>query len=219
VRRKEIKMTQFNFHMGVHVQCTNGQCGKLAGVVINPDSQHITDLIVEKGFLLKHDRILPVSVMKDATEENVFLSVSSNELDQYPEYRVIEYEEPATGLEQQSTPIATPYMAQGALDPVVPMVKKKIREGIGPGQKVIMPGTHVNNIHGTFGTVDHILMNPENKEITHLVVRRGTIFSDHLVIPISMVEEVREDSIFVTGTDEELKELPRYTPPTEADIA
>jgi len=76
-------MTQLNFHMGVQVQCTNGQCGKLAGMVINPESQHITDLIVEKGFLLKHDRIVPISVMEDATEENVHLSLNSDELDQY----------------------------------------------------------------------------------------------------------------------------------------
>jgi uncharacterized protein YrrD len=213
-------MTQLNFHMGVQVQCTNGQCGKLAGVVMNPESRCITDLIVEKGFLLKHDRILPLSVMEGATEENVYLSLNSNELDQYPEYRVIEYEEPVTGLEQQSTPVVTPYgMQQGALDPVVPMVKKKIREGIGPGQKVIERGMHVNSTSGTFGKVDHMLMNPESKEVTHLVVRRGMIFSDHVVIPISIVEEVREDSIFVTGADEELEQLPRYTPPAETDMA
>jgi len=211
-------MTQLNFHMGVQVQCTNGQCGKLAGVVMNPESRCITDLIVEKGFLLKHDRILPLSVMEGATEENVYLSINSNELDQYPEYRVVEYEEPVTGLEQQSTPIVTPYGIQGALDPVVPMVKKKIREGVG-GQKVIERGMHVNSTDGTFGKVDHVSMNPENKEITHLVVSRGMIFSEHVAIPISMVEEVREDSIFVTGTVEELEQLPRYTPSAETDMA
>lgn len=212
-------MTQLNFHMGVQVQCTNGQCGKLAGVVINPESQHITDLIVEKGFLLKHDRILPLSVMEGATEENVHLSINSDELEQYPEYRIVEYEEPITGLEQRSTPVVTPYGMQGALDPVVPMIKKKIREGIAPGQKVIGPGMHVNNTDGTFGKVDHVLVNPENIEITHLVVRRGMIFTDHVVIPISMVEEVREDHMFVTGTDEELEQLPRYTPSADTDIA
>lgn len=213
-------MTQLNFHMGAPVQCTNGQCGKLAGVVINPESQHITDLIVEKGFLLKHDRVLPISVMEGATEENVYLSISSDELDQHPEYRLVEYQEPATGLEQQSNLVATPYgLQQGALEPVVPMVRKKIREGIAPGQKIIEQGMPVNNGYGTFGKVDHVLMNPENQEITHLVVRRGMIFSDHVIIPISMFEEVREDSVFVTGSDEELEQLPRYTPPAEIDMA
>jgi len=211
-------MTQLNLCIDAQIQCTNGQCGKLAGVVMNPESRCITDLIVEKGFLLKHDRILPLSVMESATEENVYLSINSNELDQYPEYRVIEYEEPVTGLEQQSTPIVTPYGMQGALDPVVPMVKKKIREGIG-GQKVIERGMHVKSTDGTFGKVDHVLMNLESKEVTHLVVRRGMIFSDHVVIPISMIEEVREDSIFVTGTAEELEQLPRYTPAAKTDMA
>lgn len=211
-------MTPLNFHLGAHVQCTNGQCGKLAGVVINPDNYHIRDLIVEKGFLLKHDRILPIAVMNKATEEHVYLTISSDDLDHYPEYRVKEYEEPAPGLESRSTPVATPYGMHGALDPVVPMIKKKIREGIGPGQKVIERGMPVRNTHGTFGKVDHVLINSETKALTHLVVYRGLIFSDHLVIPISMVDEVHADSILVTGTDEELSQLPRYTPQAETEM-
>lgn len=45
-------MTGFDFNVGTAVHCGDGRCGRLTRVV-DRDAQEVTDLIVEKGFLLK----------------------------------------------------------------------------------------------------------------------------------------------------------------------
>ena len=85
-------MNDFDFNIGAQVHCQDGQCGKLAKVVVNPDTLQVTDLIIEEGFLLKRARVFPISVVESTTAEDIYLSVHSDDLGNYREYREIEYE-------------------------------------------------------------------------------------------------------------------------------
>ncbi len=202
-------MKRFDFNFGAEVQGKEGQCGKLAGLVVQPETRQVTDLIVKKGFLFTQDRIVPISVVQSAMEDNVHLSITDYELDQYPEYRVKEYEQPATGLGQQTVNVATPY-GYATTEPTVPMVKQKIREGLVPGQEVIEKGMEVKNIEGTIGKVEHVVVDRESQKMTDLVAHRGMLFGDRIIIPVSMVEDLHEEGIFISCTNEEVEQLPRY---------
>ena len=78
-------MAKFDLDIGTEVHCQDGKCGKLHKVVLDPHTQQVTDLIVERGFLLKTDRVLPVNVVEQATRDSVMLSISGQELSEYPE--------------------------------------------------------------------------------------------------------------------------------------
>jgi hypothetical protein len=67
---------------------------------MDPHTQRVTDLIVERGFLLTTDRVLPADVVERATREGIYLSISSEELGGYPEYRAVEFEEPAPAAQE-----------------------------------------------------------------------------------------------------------------------
>lgn len=209
-------MNEFDFNMGAHVHCQDGQCGKLAKVVLNPDTWQVTDLIVEEGFLLKRARVFPISVVTTTTAEDIYLSISSGDLGNFPEFREVEYEVLAS---DNKTLFQDPYAA-GSLDTAkVPMVREKIRQGITSDDLlVVQQGTPVFNAAGKVGKLDHVITNEESGQITHLVVRQGTLFSEQLVIPVFMVEHVGEKGILIAPTDNELKELARYTPEEGSDI-
>jgi uncharacterized protein YrrD len=205
-------MSRFDFNFGTQIQCVDGQNGKLVGLVVNPADWQVTDLIVKKGFLVgKQARILALSKVKSATMENVQLAVNSDEFEHYPQYRQIEYEEPASTLEQArgtSGRVFSPYGLYGPTEPTVPLVKKKIREGIVAGQRVIEHKMPLRNLEGAIGTIAQVWVDRNSEAITHLVVHQGMLFStDQLVVPMSMVEEINEDDIFITYTNEELAEL------------
>ena len=204
-------MKLFDFNIGAKIQCQDGQEGKLSGVVVDPKTQQVTSLIVEKGFWLTQNRVLPISVVQKTTKDEVYLSISSGQLDLHPEYRVEEYEEPAADPETAQTPMPSPQGFQyGMVEPVVPMVKKTVRKGIVPGQVVIETGIGVSTIMGEIGKVEHVIVDSESEAITHLVVRRGLIFSEQLMVPISAIETMSEEGIFVSCTSKEVELLPLY---------
>jgi uncharacterized protein YrrD len=203
-------MMHFDFNLGGHIQCKEGECGKLAGLVVEPEARQVTHFIIERGFLGSQAHVLPIALVQSALDDEIYLSISSYEFDQYPRYRVTEYERPATGVGQPGGETATSYGLYGTSAPTVPTVKEKIREGILHNQQVIERDMSVNNIDGKIGKVVRVVVDRENQEITHVVVQRGLIFHEQLVIPVSMVESIYEDGIVVTGTDEALEKLPRY---------
>lgn len=216
-------MATFDFNIGAQVHCKDEHCGKLLKVVVDPHTQRVTDLIVERGFLLKTDRVLPVSAVERATDQDIHLYINSDELEDYPEYREVEFKKPAPGWEQTERYKPEhvrcwvgPYGLVGR-EPVVPMIRQQVHEGIPSNLEVIEQGTPVHNLQSTAGEVDHVLVNHESGEIGHLVVRKG-IIPHYPIIPVSMVKEVSEEGITVIATDEEIKELPRYKPRAAADI-
>ena len=50
------------------------------------------------------------------------------------------------------------------------------------------------------GEVERIVLNPQTKEITHLVVRKGFLFTEDKVVPIDMVSSTAEDRITLNKT-------------------
>jgi uncharacterized protein YrrD len=93
-------MIKHDFNIGARVHCRDGDCGQLHKVVVDPQTQRVTDLVVERGFLLTTDLVLPVDVVERAAGENIYLSISSEELGNYTEYYVVESEEPAPAVEE-----------------------------------------------------------------------------------------------------------------------
>lgn len=216
-------MSKFNFNIGAEVCCRDGNCGKLSRVVMDPDTERVTNLIVEKGVLLTTDRVLPVSAVESATKKEIHLSLAEGELEEYPEYHQEEFKEPAPGWgnekQYQGRQILHFASRYGLTipEPVVPKVRHRVHEGVSAALAVVERGTSVNTLDGELGTVDHVVVSGENQELTHVVVDRGFL-SSSLVIPASKVAEVGDESIFLDVTEEELAGLPRYTPRDDIDI-
>jgi uncharacterized protein YrrD len=208
-------MMHFDFKLGAQVRCKDEPCGGLTGLVVNPDSRQVTHLIVKEGFLFTRSSVLPLNAVQRTLGADIDISITSQEFDQYPEYRVVTYEAPAEGYEQ---PVVSG-TAYGTGGTVVPMVKRKIREGIDVGQVVIEERMRISNLDGKIGQIEHVIVDRESHNITYLVVHRGLIFSERLMIPISMVEELHEDGITVEGTNEALERLSHYAPETSDRVA
>jgi osmotically-inducible protein OsmY/uncharacterized protein YrrD len=216
-------MEQFKFAIGAKVYGGENPCGKLRKVVVDPHTNQVTDLIVERGFLKKTGRVLPVSAVERTEDQGIYLDVACDDLENYLEYRQVDFTKPAPGWGRTE-----PYKAEHTVcrpdlymtictEAVVPRVRYRVHEGIPSTSEVIQAGTPVKTIDGDLGKVDHVLVNSWSGQITHLVVRKGLI-PQYPVIPIDMVENVSEESIFVKKREKELEGLPRYTPRDDDDI-
>jgi osmotically-inducible protein OsmY len=210
------------FKIGADVYCTDGRAGRLIKVVMDPHTRRVTDLIVEKGFLQKVDRVIPVWAVEEADEERIQLRVSSRELEEFPRYREAEFRVPLPEWEADARyrldeviHWATRYGIP--IEPVRPMIRQRVKEGVHPDQPVIGRGTRVYNVDGTVGHIDHLLVDRQTEEITHLVVRKG-LFPRRLVIPMEWVKSVSDEGVYVHATREELSRLTQHVQRADADI-
>ena len=79
-------MNELQLVVGARVYCRNGKCGRLADVVVEPQQRRVTHIVVEEGFLEKRFRVLPISIVEQATTGDIYLAVSDEELATFPEY-------------------------------------------------------------------------------------------------------------------------------------
>ena len=60
------------------------------------------------------------------------------------------------------------------------------------------------------GTLDRVVLDPESKDVTHIVVEKGILFTTNKVIPIEYVDLQNDERIVLKQTEEELEKLPAY---------
>lgn len=204
-------MTLFDFNLEAYIHFADGQVGTLIGLVVGPLPHQVTDLIIKKGYLMTSEaRLVPLSNVDNALIESVRLTISSDEFDRYPRYDGVEQETPAAGLEvPASPPIYTYY---GPPEAATTLVKQNVYSGILAGQTALGYGVPAINDDGKFGTLIRVMIESEPQEITNLVIQRGLLLPEQIVVPISLVENIQDDGISVITTNGILKQLPRYSP-------
>jgi len=216
-------MSEFVFNIGTEVHGQDGPCGKLVKVVVDPHTHRVTDLIVKKGLLQKEARVLPVTAVEHTTESAIHLSIRSDAFGEYPEYREIEFEEPAADGKdagysaKQMRYWVSQYGGVFVQEPLVPMVRQRVHEGISPDRGIIGRGTPVHHLGEEIAKIDHVLVHPQSGEILHFVVRRG-LLPDWRILPMDVVKDVGKEGVCVKIDEDELAQFPRYRPRAEADI-
>ncbi|MBI3941753.1 MAG: BON domain-containing protein [Chloroflexi bacterium] len=213
-------MAALDFHIGAKVQCKDGQCGTLNKVIVNPDTAEVTDIVVEKGFLLKDDLVVPVTAVESADGEEVRLSIDSEQLKEHPVYNATQFTipEPDAAVPPgfktgdfmywlQPTGMGQPYVPEGnsliAPDPYeegYPKERVEIPEAhsLPAAYDTLEKGTKVVGPDGEIGHVDHLLADGRTEKITHLLVKRNDGKGD-ISIPLSQVQQIDKDRILVSG--------------------
>ena len=90
------------FKIGADVYTTDGKAGKLMKVVIDPENERVTHLIVEKGLLAKTDRVVPLEAIAETGDDGIRLGLSTAELEELPQFNETEFRVPDPGWERIS---------------------------------------------------------------------------------------------------------------------
>jgi uncharacterized protein YrrD len=206
-------MNNLDLNIGARVHYRDSLAGKLVRVVVDPADLRVTDLIVEAGHLLKHARVFPVVKVEHTDANNIYMSINSLEVGNYPEYMEKEFERPAAGWEHPQYEIDyVLFPGHGMTYAPTPLVKEKLRQGISTELEVVKQGTPIINHEGAIGKLDQVIADSGTNEITFLVMTRGLVFPDRVNIPVFLVESVSEEGIFVNINEDELDLLARAEP-------
>jgi hypothetical protein len=106
---------------------------------------------------------------------------------------------------------ASPY-AVGAFAPTTPVTAPagEAIENKPPGSVDLSAATEVACTDGAAGTVDRVITEGDTDHVTHLIVRRGTLFPRDLMVPAELIATTDEQRVVLTISLEELDRLPEY---------
>jgi uncharacterized protein YrrD len=212
-------MRDLDLKIGAQVHCKDGRCGKLSALVTDPEQNQITGLVIEKGLLLKEDRVVPLAKVVSASEETVHVDLKEEERTEYPEFdetemhvRGPDYDEGEKYVRRARVP-TTGYYTPPPPMPVMLQLRQEIRvhEGVKAESVVIGRGMKVRTLEGDVGRVDHVLVDAESGKLSRIGVDPG-MFGEAFSVPMEFVREIDWEAIVLKVDEKELETTSRYTP-------
>ena len=89
IEHQQIPPGELAVHRGTRVEATDGYVGKVDEFVVNPQSGHITYLVMREGHLWgKKNVIIPLSALGDTHDDTVFLNIDKHQIESLPTFPV-----------------------------------------------------------------------------------------------------------------------------------
>lgn len=190
-------MNELELNIGAQIHCQDGICGKLAKIALEPETYIVTHIVAEEGVLLKRARVFPMSVVERTTPDDIYLTLSSEQMSNYPEYREEIVEEVDSTQSGELFLETGPYVTVTA----PPMIRRRVRHGV-PEEVVVLDGsTNIENLDGPGGKLDSLCVESKSGHLRELTLHHGFIFPEQKRIPIDYVRRVGERTIAVSTQD------------------
>jgi sporulation protein YlmC with PRC-barrel domain len=198
------------FRIGSDASCTDGICGKVTRVVVNPVARVVTHLVVEPMHRQGLGRLVPLELV-DATTNEVRLRCTLAAFDELEAAEETKFLPGSSGY-QGYAPGQTffwPYYSLGGVglgrgDP--PYVETY--DILPAGEVGVRRGEHVHATDGNIGRVEGLVVDPRDHHVTHVLLQEGHLWGRKAVaIPIAAVTSV-DDGIQLNITKQEVEDLP-----------
>jgi sporulation protein YlmC with PRC-barrel domain len=89
VESQQIPAGELAVHRGTRVEAKDGYVGHVDEFVVDPESGHITHLVMRQGHLWgQKDVVIPISAMVDTGDDTLFLSIDKHQIESLPVFPV-----------------------------------------------------------------------------------------------------------------------------------
>jgi len=187
------------FTIGARASCSDGLCGEVRRIIIDPDTRAVTHLVVEPKHLLQPGRLVPVDLVDTAAGEITLRCTIAefDRLDLAEERELVEGPGLGIGGLVGGPPTGIPLPVDVILRDVIPV-----------GETEVAAGDPVHALDGEIGHVEGFLVDPGDHRVTHVLLREGHLWGRKKVtIPISAVT-VAPEGIRLNLTKKQVEDLP-----------
>ncbi len=223
-----------DFTIGSEVACSDGVCGELRRVVVDPVARALTHLVVEPRHHRGTGHLVPIEFVESATDK-IGLRCTMSEFEVLEEAEETHFLPGASGRwgYEQGQMLSWPYYGLlmgigggmggmgGGLGGLGSMGMGSM--GAGPqaitsdrvpvGEVEVRRGEHVHAKDGTIGRVQGLVIDPSDHHVTHVLLDEGHLWGEKRVaVPIGAVTGV-DDGVRLSLTKDEVRDLP----PVELD--
>ena len=195
------------FTIGARASCTDGHCGEVRRLIIDPATETVTHLVIQPGHRQEAGRLVPVHLV-ETTDGEIRLRCTRADFDKLdhaaerdmvagPESPQIDAGPESLQMVGRRSMTAAELRQETVLEDVIPV-----------GEKEVGPGDQVHAVDGEIGQVQGFLVNPGDDRVTHVLLQEGHLWGRKKVaIPISAVTGV-DAGIRLSLTKEQVGELP-----------
>lgn len=200
------------------------QLGKINRFILDPGTNEVTHIVVQKGWLLPADKVVPIAMISSATDEKIVLNEDIRDFDTLPAFEETHYVElteadmPPTGYPTYSyAPAYYWYPPSGYIGyprfgaeyygwpPVVttrniPADTVPLKEGT---DVISSDDEHV-------GEVERIFLDSQSHKATHFLISQGTFLKERKLVPAHWIRSVEEDKVQLSVPAQLLERLPAY---------
>ena len=187
------------FTIGARASCTDGHCGEVRRLIIDPATETVTHLVIQPGHRQEAGRLVPVHLI-ETTDGEIRLRCTRAEFDMLDHAAerdlVAGAESPQiVGSRGMTGPALR---AATVLEDVIPV-----------GGREVGPGERVHALDGEIGQVHGVLVNPDDHQVTHVLLREGHFWGHkEVAIPVTAVIRADDLGIRLNLTKEQVGDLP-----------
>lgn len=187
--------------IGADVSCTDGVCGKVSGLVIDPRAGTVTHLVVNDRQL--QGRLVPLSLV-DMTTGRVRLRCAIAEFG-----RLRPADVTVSLLDNDADPESGNGQLLYSVGSRLLHPPSVTQETLPSGEVAVRGGDHVHAADGSIGQIQGLVIDSSGHQITHVLLQERHGFGSKVVaIPIAAVTGVNENGIRLNITRQQVKDLP-----------
>jgi sporulation protein YlmC with PRC-barrel domain len=176
------------------VECTDGPCGRSTYVVVDPTNRHVTHVVVRQGGLFGNEHMVAVEHVKETSDGHIKVDCTKDGLAKMKPFVHGEHlpgEVPYL-IYEPSEYMTWPYVIA---DAGLMLVE---HDHVPAGELAVSRGTPVEASDGKVGRVDELVIDPQDRSITHLVVRAGHWWGQKdLTIPVSAIDRIADETVYL----------------------
>jgi sporulation protein YlmC with PRC-barrel domain len=197
------------FEIGAEASCSDGPCGKVIRVVVDPVARAVTHVVVEPTHREGLGRLVPLDLVGAAPEgatDGLTLRCTLAEFDELDHAEESHFL-PGSGIYAgyaESQVFALPYYGLG-LGNITPPI---VTDTLPLGEVGVRRGESVHATDGEIGRVQGLVIEPEHHHVTHVLLQEGHLWGrKDVAIPIVAVTGI-EGGIQLSLTKQEIQDLP-----------
>jgi sporulation protein YlmC with PRC-barrel domain len=194
-----------DIRLNVDVHCTDGRCGRSTYIILNPITERLTHLVVREQWPSRTERLVPIDWVAITTRDVIVLNKAREEFTQLQEFTQTEfvYRDVPHLTSDPKVTMFWPYVASSKQ-----VIDQEVRR-IPYDELAVKRGTAVQATDGKVGSVDEFVVDAEDSQISHLVLREGNLLgAKEVIIPISYIDFLGEEGVYLNVDKKTIKTLP-----------
>ncbi|HWG73377.1 MAG TPA: PRC-barrel domain-containing protein [Acidimicrobiales bacterium] len=206
------------FMIGAGASCSDGDCGEVIRVVVDPVARAVTHLVVEPKHRQGLGRLVPLDLV-DATAGQVRLRCTVAEfeaLDPAEETQFLSGVGGYAGYGPDQV-FAWPYYGMGGVMGggigmglgMADVPQAVTHDTVPSGEVAVRRGEQVHATDGDIGQVQGLVIDPRDHRVTHVLLQEGHLWGrKQVAIPIGAVTRLGSGGIGVNLSKQEVQDLP-----------
>jgi len=200
------------FTIGAQASCTDGPCGTVIRVVLDPIKEELTHLVVEPTHRQGLGRLVPLSLV-DVTAGEVRLSCTIAEFEKLDSAEETQFVPGTAGYAEYGPEqvLSWPYYGLGGVSMELDLENASqtvTYDTVPLGEVAVRRGQHVHATDGDIGQVQGLVIDPGSHHVSHVLLQEGHLWGrKEVAIPISAVTGTA-DGIELKISKQDVENLP-----------